>query len=446
MPTLKFSLQTKLFAAFFLLSAIITMAISYTLFLHMRTNHLDTLKRDLVVTANMAVMHVAGDAQLELTGQVPEETADNRLRELMRSIGTNSPDIARVFLLRRLEGNEQLVVRSEWDTRNEAGRQPGTIHNDQAIAFGDATRSVVTEDGENGTVTVYTPVRANARTVAWLALEVDAAAVANDTRHFAERVFLVAFGAVAVVGVCSWFLARNFAVRIQRLDLAIDQIAAGKHDIHLRVEGSDEVSQLAARVNSLATALHGERESLMMSTIESLVTALEAKDAYTYGHSSQVASIAEAIGRELKFSEDELLTLRIAALLHDIGKIGIPDHILHKSGRLEEEEWAIIKQHPETGAKIIAGIPALKKVAESVRHHHARWDGDGYPEALSRENIPLGARIIAVADTYQAMVSDRPYRAGMPEEVALDEIHRCAGAQFDPQVVDAFVKSKYRLS
>ncbi|SMC44311.1 HD-GYP domain-containing protein [Sporomusa malonica] len=444
MPTLKFSLQTKLFAAFFLLSAIITMAISYTLFLHMRTNHLDTLKRDLIVTANMAVMHVAGEAQLELIGQVPEETADSRLRHLLQSIGKNSQDIARVFLLRRLEN--ELVVRSEWDARNETGRQTGTIHYDQSVTFWDTNRSVVTENGENGTVTVYAPVRANARTVAWLALEVDAAAVANDTRHFAERVFLVAFGAVAVVGVCSWFLARNFAARIQRLDLAIDQIAAGKHDIHLRVEGSDEVSLLAARINGLATALHGERESLMMATIESLVTALEAKDAYTYGHSSQVANIAEAIGRELGFAEDELLTLRIAALLHDIGKIGIPDHILNKPGRLDAEEWAIIKQHPETGAKIIAGIPALKAVAESVRHHHARWDGEGYPAALSREAIPLGARIIAVADTYQAMVSDRPYRAGMPEEVALKEIRRCAGTQFDPQVVGAFVKSTYGLS
>ncbi|SDD66304.1 HD-GYP domain-containing protein [Sporomusa acidovorans] len=446
MPTLKFSLQTKLFASFFLLSAIITMAISYTLFLHMRTNHLDTLKRDLVVTANMAVMHVAGEAQLELTGQVPEEPADKRLRQLMQSIGKNSPDIARVFLLQRFADNEQLIIRSEWDARNDNGRQIGTIHNDQSVTFWDGNRPMVTDNSETGTVTVYAPVKVDSRTVAWLALEVDAAAVANDTRHFAERVFIVASGAVAVVGVCSWFLARNFAARIQRLDLAIDQIAAGKHDVHLRVEGSDEVSLLAARINSLATALHGERESLMMSTIESLVTALEAKDAYTYGHSSQVASIAEAIGRELGLAEDELLTLRIAALLHDIGKIGIPDHILNKPGRLDAEEWAIIKQHPETGAKIIAGIPALKEVAESVRHHHARWDGEGYPEALSRDNIPLGARIIAVADTYQAMISDRPYRTGMPEEVALEEIRRCIGDQFDPQVVDAFVKSAHGLN
>ncbi|HWR08610.1 HD domain-containing phosphohydrolase [Sporomusa sp.] len=440
MLTLKLSLQTKLFAAFFLLSAIITMAISYTLFLHMRTNHLDTLKRDLIVMANMAAMHVGGNAPQELTGQVPEETADKRLWQLLQSIGKNSPDIARVFLLRSLTDNV-LVVRSEWDARNESGRQAGTIYNDQDVAFGDANRPLVTDNNENGTVTVYTPVKANERTVAWLALEVDAAAVANDTRHFAERVLIFALGAIALVGVCSWFLARNFAARIRNLDIAIDQIAAGKHDIDLKVEGSDEVSLLAARINSLATALHGERESLMMSTIESLVTALEAKDVYTYGHSSHVASIAEAIGRELGLSEDELLTLRITALLHDIGKIGIPDHILNKPGRLEEWEWAIIKQHPETGAKIIAGIPALKEVAESVRHHHARWDGDGYPEALSRNTIPLGARIIAVADTYQAMVSDRPYRAGMAEAVVLNEIRRCAGKQFDPLVVAAFEKS-----
>jgi len=132
--------------------------------------------------------------------------------------------------------------------------------------------------------------------------------------------------------------------------------------------------------------------------------------------------------------------LRRGALLHDIGKIGVPDNILRKPAALSEAEWVTMRKHPEFGARIVAGIPFLEDVARIVRHHHERWDGRGYPDGLAGEDIPLGARIFAVADSFDAMTSDRPYRRAMTIDEARAEVARCRGTQFDPTVADAFAR------
>jgi putative nucleotidyltransferase with HDIG domain len=132
-------------------------------------------------------------------------------------------------------------------------------------------------------------------------------------------------------------------------------------------------------------------------------------------------------------------TLRRGALLHDIGKIGVPDHILRKPGPLTENEWTTMRLHPDLGAKIIAHVPFLEEVAVIIRAHHERWDGNGYPVGTAGQAIPLGARIFAVADSFDAMTSDRPYRRGRQLDEALAEVERCSGSQFDPQVVTAFL-------
>jgi putative nucleotidyltransferase with HDIG domain len=141
----------------------------------------------------------------------------------------------------------------------------------------------------------------------------------------------------------------------------------------------------------------------------------------------------------MSISGAELATLRRGALLHDIGKIGVPDNVLRKPTALSEGEWAVMKRHPEFGAQIISGIPFLEDVARIVRHHHERWDGMGYPDGLRGDRIPLGARIFAVGDSFDAMTSDRPYRRGLLIDAAREEIRRCANSQFDPAVVTAFL-------
>ena len=173
--------------------------------------------------------------------------------------------------------------------------------------------------------------------------------------------------------------------------------------------------------------------------IESLTKAVDAKDAYTSGHSTRVSLYARVIGKTLGMSSEELIKLKVAALFHDIGKIGIPDGVLLKEGRLTDEEFAIIKNHPITGSKILSPVTMLADVVPGVKHHHERFDGRGYPDKLAGADIPLNARILAIADSFDAMTSDRSYRRKMSFEDAVAEIERCAGTQFDPELVKHFV-------
>jgi len=178
-------------------------------------------------------------------------------------------------------------------------------------------------------------------------------------------------------------------------------------------------------------------------TLEALVTALDARDRETKGHSTRVADYTLDVARRLQLRPDtiEWENLKRAALLHDVGKIGVSDFILHKPGPLTPEEWQEMRRHPDIGYDMLKGVRFLAGPAEIVHSHHERFDGKGYPAALAGDQIPLGARIFAVADTFDAMTSDRPYRRALPWDAARDEIVRNTGSQFDPQVVEAFLQA-----
>ncbi len=185
--------------------------------------------------------------------------------------------------------------------------------------------------------------------------------------------------------------------------------------------------------------LFSELEGTYLSTITTLVNAIEARDAYTSGHAHRIAEMAMKVGHELGMGRAELEALRWGALLHDIGKLGIPDTILKKPAALTEVEWAIMKRHPELGAQIIAPVRRLSNVVPLVRYHQERYDGRGYPAGLARDEIPLGARVLAVADAFSAMTDDRVYRPKRSMAEAKAELLRNAGTQFDPRVVEAFL-------
>lgn len=175
-----------------------------------------------------------------------------------------------------------------------------------------------------------------------------------------------------------------------------------------------------------------------LNTVEALVQALEAKDSYTSGHSSRVAQWSVKLAEALKLPEDRLEFIKYAGVLHDVGKIGVSENILNKKDKLEDSEWEMIRNHPVIGQNIIQGIDFLFDVGSVVRYHHERYDGTGYPERIAGEAIPLESRIIAVADTYDAMTSDRSYRKGLSTSEALVELRRVAGAQLDPKIVKEF--------
>ncbi|MCB0035264.1 MAG: HD-GYP domain-containing protein, partial [Anaerolineales bacterium] len=166
----------------------------------------------------------------------------------------------------------------------------------------------------------------------------------------------------------------------------------------------------------------------------------DARDPYVGGHAAQVAAYAVAIGQELGLSVEQLEVLRQSGYLHDIGKIAIPEAILHKPSKLTDEEYELLKHHANIGADFIETSQGLRHLAPFVRHHHERWDGRGYPDGLSAQDIPLEARILNVCDSVEAMASDRPYHRALSTEEIIAEVERCAGTQFDPAVVQAFVR------
>ncbi len=181
-------------------------------------------------------------------------------------------------------------------------------------------------------------------------------------------------------------------------------------------------------------------EELFLGTVRTLSSAIDAKSAWTKGHSDRVTEYALKIATELGWNREELKVLELLGLLHDIGKLGTYEVILDKPGKLTDEELNIIRQHPVKGAEILSHIKQLKDIIPALLHHHEFYDGTGYPDGLKGEDIPLMARILAVADTADAMGADRPYRKGMPMEKIIEELKRCSGTQFDPEVVEAFLK------
>jgi len=178
----------------------------------------------------------------------------------------------------------------------------------------------------------------------------------------------------------------------------------------------------------------------VLDTVTSLAFAIDAKDHYTQGHSQKVSAYAALIAEAMEMSDAEIDEIRLGAVLHDIGKVGIPEQILNKSGPLNPDEWETMKSHVVFGAKILEPLKPLARIREMVHHHHEYFDGSGYPEALRAEQIPLGARIVAVADAYDTITSDRTYKKGRSAEEALAELERCANAQFDARIVEIFVR------
>ncbi|MFH0769276.1 MAG: HD domain-containing phosphohydrolase [Chloroflexota bacterium] len=178
-----------------------------------------------------------------------------------------------------------------------------------------------------------------------------------------------------------------------------------------------------------------------LNALRALAYALEAKDGYTSGHSRRVADISASIARELGLPQESIDRIVLAALVHDIGKIGVRESVLNKPGRLTREEFQHVQKHPEVGERILSPIAGDEEILKFIRNHHGRFDGTGYPDGLKGEQIPLGARILAVADAYEAMTSERPYRKAMSEEAACFELECCKETQFDPEVVSAFFRS-----
>ncbi len=222
------------------------------------------------------------------------------------------------------------------------------------------------------------------------------------------------------------------------------QLSALKEKRELKLKAEAEAQAYSRAIEEAIKAppsLKSIKKEYFELSIKTLLSALRCKDEYTWGHSLRVAYFCVSAGREMGLSEDELYELEVSALFHDIGKIGVPDAVLKKPTRLTDEEFLEMKLHPTKSFEILQDFPIFEKMAINAKYHHERFDGRGYPEGLKGEGIPLFSRIILIADTFDAMTSTRPYRKGLPFEVAFAELREFAGTQFDPMLVEKFITS-----
>jgi putative nucleotidyltransferase with HDIG domain len=261
-------------------------------------------------------------------------------------------------------------------------------------------------------------------------------------RQAMRNLGFTAVGAILLALFGSLTLARLLARPIGQLSTSLARMAAS-HDVTSRLPltgSSRDLDALTDTFNELMASValaEAQTEGAYTGAIRALATALDARDPYTAGHSDRVSVLSVAIGRTLALPADDLEVLRLGALLHDIGKIGVPDAVLRKPGALTDAEFGVIKQHPVLGARILRSVPFLARHIPIVELHHERPDGRGYPTGLRGDDIPLAARIVHVADAYDAMTSARAYRGARPSGDAQRELWRCAGTEFHAEIVGA---------
>jgi putative nucleotidyltransferase with HDIG domain len=268
------------------------------------------------------------------------------------------------------------------------------------------------------------------------------AASAPALMKASRTILIMALATFALAGLASVWLARTLARPIDSLSRSLEEMTRERaFDEPLPKTGfSREIDALTSSFNEMMAAIRvaeGDTRSAYVGTIRALAMTLDARDPYTAGHSERVSALSVAVGRHLELSEDDVEVLRLGALLHDIGKVGVPDEVLRKPGALTAEEFEAIKLHPTLGARILRSVPFLAPHIPIVELHHERPDGSGYPHQFRGEEIPLLARIVHVTDAFDAMTSARAYRPGRSTAEALRELWRCAGAEFDAEVVQA---------
>jgi len=258
-----------------------------------------------------------------------------------------------------------------------------------------------------------------------------------------RQTLLWAVVAILAAIIASTLLAIRLAKPIGVLAEGARSLARGNFQERVQITSRNELGELAQAFNNMATHLESHDKNLremFISTTKALAAAIDAKDPYTRGHSQRVAQISLEIAKEMGLAPSEQQKVNVAALLHDVGKIGIEDQVLKKPTKLTEKEYGIIQQHPRWGAMIMGHIGQLKEIIPGIQHHHERLDGTGYPQGLQGSQIPVLARIIAVADTFDAMTSERLYQKAMETQYVVDKLLEWKGTRYDPDVVDAMVR------
>jgi putative nucleotidyltransferase with HDIG domain len=416
------------------------------------------LREKLMVIAQTAALNIDADLLIQVPlkkegiNTVPYKIIAEKLIKIKKA----NPPIKYIYTLTKTEreGLWQFVVDPEPATEKEKLRgltsYPGDKYDasrfpEMLKAFGgpSADRKLMIDEW-GVTLSGYAPIRdKNDVAVAMLGVDIAAEDVYKTQRAMHLRAIFVLFlGTLVAIGL-GLLLSRRITERIEKLVEGTRHISADDLDYKVEVKGHDEISELANSFNQMATSLAESKKKLhdyFYRIVQSLVQILEAKDPYTRGHSDRVAEYARKIALEMGFSQEKAQLLEKAAQLHDIGKLVVQENILNKHGKLTEDEWKIIQEHPIIGEDVLKPVLIDEEVLMMIRSHHERYDGKGYPDRIKGDNINIFAQIIGVADAYDAMTSPRAYRPALSKTEAIEELKRNCGTQFNTQIVKALLK------
>jgi len=282
---------------------------------------------------------------------------------------------------------------------------------------------------------VMVPIMVDGHSVGMVDLGLDESVIDAAVERSLTHLLWVGSGVLALALVLSLLAAWWLALPVEKLTEAARKLGTGSLDTRVQASGPLELRRLEESFNQMASRM----EALVHGAIQSLANALAEHDQVSPGHAERVARLATRTARVLKMDTKQVEDVRLASQLIDIGHMGVPTALLHKVDPLTDDELRRLRNHPQVGARIIEPIPVLRSVLPLLMHHHERFDGRGYPLGLRGEAIPMGARILAVADSFDAMLTEKRHRKARSQSDAMRELQRCAGQQFDPKVVEAFI-------
>ncbi len=393
--------------------------------------------------------------QIPLTRQGVDTQAYAIISDQLKKIKAANPQIEYIYILTRTGTAKAWKFVVDLDslpmgTATVAGSVPGTPYD--ATRFSEmlkgfeapaADRKLETDEWGT-TLSGYAPIRDNlGKPIAELGVDMVARDIYMMESEIRKRSLIILLAGMLFSIVLGVALSHRVVGPVKQLKTGIKYINEGNLHYQVQVPGDDEIAQLAEAFNDMARGLHESRQKLLnyfYDTAKSLVMLLEARDQYTLGHSEAVAHYSEKIALRMGINPKTVDYFKRVVLLHDIGKVGVRDNVLLKPGKLDEDEWEVIKSHPVLGEQILKPILNDLQMLPIVRNHHERYDGKGYPDGWSREQIPLLVAIVTVADSYDAMTSTRPYRQAMTIEQASEQLIINRGVQFYPDVVDVFLE------
>jgi len=429
----KISVKASIFVLFLLLS---TTLIIYLVVSRMMNNRVMT---ELIVRVETLSRSIASTAGYSL---LSEDLL--ALDNIVFGVKSSNPDIDSIAIL-----SEQGQIRVHSDIQKTG--QAFVSKKGKVIKRGEAgTILREIESPEGSYFEVSSPIAFMEKHLGSVVLNVNKSLLLAAQEEARQKV-AYAFAVVLLLGMASTLILSTLLTRpIQELAIGVAELKEGKRSQPLRIYSKDELGRLTQSFNEMTALITAQQDKLSryaqdleeayVSTVRVLAAAIDARDTYTLGHSTRVAQLAVEIGKEWGLSQSMLENLEIACLFHDVGKIKIPDCILLKKGTLDAMEDREMKRHPEYGAEILSKASSLLKYIPAVKHHHESYDGTGYPDGLRGDKIPFEAAIIALADAYDAMTSDRPYRQALSHQEACWLIQGLAGRQFRPDLVEVFLQ------